>query len=173
MATGRLGGALAGWAALGLPYELAGRADLGAADGRQGARGGRRPRPQAARHLRPARRKRLAADRVAALLRSLGVAARTGAKGTGGLTEREQEVWTLLGGRGLTNPEIAARLHVSRKTAAHHVSSILTKLGLRNRAEVAVRSPLGPTRMRRSDRRRARRSTARCCRRAVRRTLRA
>ena len=39
---------------------------------------------------------------------------------------------------GLSNPEIAQRLHVSRKTAAHHVSHILTKLNLRNRAEVVA-----------------------------------
>ena len=77
------------------------------------------------------------ADRVAAFLRVLGVAARTGPKGVGALTAREQEVLRLLG-LGLSNPEIAARLHVSRKTASHHVSRILTKLNLRNRAEAAA-----------------------------------
>jgi DNA-binding NarL/FixJ family response regulator len=41
-------------------------------------------------------------------------------------------------GLGLTNPELAERLQVSRKTASHHVSSILTKLGLSNRAQAAA-----------------------------------
>jgi DNA-binding CsgD family transcriptional regulator len=77
------------------------------------------------------------ADRVAALLRSMGVASAAGRRGAGVLTAREQEVLELLG-HGLSNPEIAARLYVSRKTAAHHVSRILTKLNLRSRAAAAA-----------------------------------
>ena len=76
-------------------------------------------------------------DRVAAFLRAMGVATRPGPKGLGVLTAREQEVLALLG-HGLSNAEIGARLYVSPKTAAHHVSRILRKLNLRNRAEAAV-----------------------------------
>jgi DNA-binding CsgD family transcriptional regulator/predicted negative regulator of RcsB-dependent stress response len=84
------------------------------------------------------------ADAAAALLRELGVkAARTGPRSVGRLTAREQEVLVLLG-EGLSNPEIAQRLFLSRKTVEHHVARILSKLGLRGRAEAAVFAVRGP-----------------------------
>ena len=50
------------------------------------------------------------------------------------LTPREREVLALLV-EGLTNPEIAERLTVSYSTARAHVSNVLCKLGVSNRAE--------------------------------------
>jgi NarL family two-component system response regulator LiaR len=50
------------------------------------------------------------------------------------LTPREREVLALMV-QGLTNPQIAQRLIVSRATAKAHVSNVLSKLAASNRAE--------------------------------------
>ena len=58
--------------------------------------------------------------------------------GLGELTHREREVLRLLA-EGLTDREIGAALTISIRTVETHVSSILHKLGVRNRAEAAGR----------------------------------
>jgi DNA-binding CsgD family transcriptional regulator len=75
-------------------------------------------------------------------LRRLGVRtwrrsqARRGEDALEGLTEREQQIATLIAA-GNSNPEIASRLFLSRKTVERHVSNILARTGARNRTDLA------------------------------------
>jgi DNA-binding CsgD family transcriptional regulator len=60
-----------------------------------------------------------------------------------GLTDRQLETLALLI-EGLSNAQIAARLHISTKTSGHHVSAILAKLEVNSReaaAELARKHP--------------------------------
>lgn len=55
----------------------------------------------------------------------------------GDLTPREQEVLHLVA-EGLTNAEIADRLHITVRTVKAHVSSLLDKLQLADRTQLAI-----------------------------------
>lgn len=147
----RLGEALAAFDRHDLPFEAARtRLDLArtvAAHDPEAAAG------HAAGALRELRRLGATGEAAAAaaLLRELGVTPGPEPRDPGVLTRREQDVLALVAD-GLSNPEIAQRLFLSRKTVAHHVSSILTKLALRSRAEAAAYAertrgspPLPPT----------------------------
>lgn len=57
-----------------------------------------------------------------------------------GLTPRQMEVLALVAD-GLTNTEIAERLYLSVRTVDHHVSAILTQLGVDNREDAAAILP--------------------------------
>ena len=133
-----LDAASAGFAALGYPLEE-GRARLAlaavlAADGSPLALASARAARDAFERL-GARRD---ADEAAALLRTLGASGRSAARGgRDELTLREREVLRLVVG-GLSNAEIARRLVIAPKTAEHHVSRVLAKLGVRSRAEAAA-----------------------------------
>ena len=87
---------------------------------------------------------------VSQKLRSLGVRGiprgpQTAARSNpAGLTAREVEVLRLVA-EGLPNTKVADRLYLSPKTVEHHMSAVLSKLGVRTRGEAvkeAVRREL-------------------------------
>jgi ATP/maltotriose-dependent transcriptional regulator MalT len=78
-----------------------------------------------------------ASDAAAGLLRELGGASGGRPRAVGELTAREAEVLELIA-RGMSNAAIARTLIISERTAGHHVSHILGKLGVRNRAGAAA-----------------------------------
>ncbi|GAA2953986.1 response regulator transcription factor [Microbacterium schleiferi] len=53
------------------------------------------------------------------------------------LTEREEQVLAEVA-RGLSNTEIASALYITLSTVKSHVASLMTKLGARNRVEIAI-----------------------------------
>ena len=53
------------------------------------------------------------------------------------LTDREEEVLALLA-RGRTNAEIASELFIGLSTVKSHIASLMAKLGVRNRVEIAM-----------------------------------
>jgi DNA-binding CsgD family transcriptional regulator len=88
---------------------------------------------------------RAAAARVRGDLRRLGQRvppARNGraTRDSAGLTPRESQVAELVA-RGMTDAEIAAHLVIARRTAEHHVSAILAKLGVDSRRALSATPP--------------------------------
>ncbi len=75
----------------------------------------------------------LAPEAAEALMRTTTTTTRVG----NDLTQREHEVLALLV-EGLTNPELAERLMISRSTVKYHVSNILTKLRAASRTEAVA-----------------------------------
>jgi ATP/maltotriose-dependent transcriptional regulator MalT len=85
------------------------------------------------------------ANRARAMLRARGITSvprgptRRTRENPAGLTDRQVDVLVLLAA-GMTNAEIADRLVLSVRTVDHHVSAILSKLGVATRQEAAMQA---------------------------------
>jgi DNA-binding NarL/FixJ family response regulator len=80
--------------------------------------------------------------RVEALLRKAGVGRKRPRKppatrGWGSLSRRELEIVDLIAA-GMSNPQIAEQLYISRRTVETHLSNIYRKLDLTNRTQLAT-----------------------------------
>ena len=123
--------AVSGWRELRQPYQLAqcllhaGQTSIATGD----VTGGTARLREAA---------ELAASLNATLLgRQIALAAQPAPASPAGLTSREHEVLALIA-EGLSNRQIAGRLHISPSTAGVHVSHILAKLGASTRTQAAA-----------------------------------
>ena len=122
-------GAAQAWQRLGRPYEAA-LVWLQSAD-EAGLRGALHAfEDLGARATAAAARRRMRQLGLTAIPRGPRAASRTTAAG---LTAREQQVLALIAG-GLADREISRRLFISERTVQHHVSAILTKIGVPSRA---------------------------------------
>lgn len=74
---------------------------------------------------------------AAALLKPHGITANSNESLLNELTGREQEILSELSS-GLSNKEIAEKLHLAERTIKHHMTNILSKLHLKNRVEAAL-----------------------------------
>jgi DNA-binding CsgD family transcriptional regulator/tetratricopeptide (TPR) repeat protein len=136
--------AAAAWDPLPQPHQVAAASLRGAeAAMAAGDRDGAARRLRRAAELADQLGARPLAGEAAALARSARLALRAGQADAGpaphplGLTAREFEVLRLVAA-GRSNPEIAAELFISAKTASVHVSNILAKLGVSSRGEAAA-----------------------------------
>jgi DNA-binding NarL/FixJ family response regulator len=84
-----------------------------------------------------ARDGRLDPNAVATVLRVVGQPVSHRPVLPAGLSAREIEVLRLVAA-GHSNPEVAERLHISRRTAEHHVQHIYTKIGVSTRPGAAM-----------------------------------
>jgi HD-GYP domain-containing protein (c-di-GMP phosphodiesterase class II) len=85
-----------------------------------------------------ARAGRLDADAVSAVLDAAGHSRpRVRASYPAGLTDRQVEVLRLLA-KGLSNPQIAKQLVISRRTAERHVQDLYARIGVSSRAAAAL-----------------------------------